>query len=174
MHETAARRLAVSWLPCTRCESTTLRLPTGSTHHHHSLKPRLGAPSLPCHTRSTSSSTRWVARQTRDSYARDAKVAGLKSRAAWKLLEINEKHHLFRRGDTVVDLGYAPGSWSQVAVNRTQPEGRVVGIDVVPAQPPKGVSTLQGDFLSPRIREEVRGFVTVSYTHLTLPTKRIV
>ena len=108
---------------------------------------------------SSSSSTRWKARQSRDSYTRDAKVAGLKSRAAFKLLEINEKHRLFKRGDTVVDLGYAPGSWSQVAVNRTSPGGRVVGIDMIPAQPPRGVSTLQGDFLSPAIREEVRKFV---------------
>ena len=113
----------------------------------------------PLRLASSSSSTRWKARQTKDSYAKEAKVAGLKSRAAWKLLEINEKHHLFARGDTVVDLGYAPGSWSQVAVNRTQPGGRVVGIDVIPAQPPRGVSTIQGDFLSQAIRDEVRAFV---------------
>ena len=86
-------------------------------------------------------------------------MAGLKSRAAFKLLEINNKHRLFKQGDTVVDLGYAPGSWSQVAVNRIQPGGRVIGIDVIPAQPPKGVSTIQGDFLSPNVREEVRRYV---------------
>lgn len=108
---------------------------------------------------SSSSSTRWKSRQFQDSYAKEAKVAGLKSRAAFKLLEINDKYRLFKRGDTVVDLGYAPGSWSQVAVNRTQPGGRVVGIDVIPAQPPRGVSTIQGDFLSPEIREEVRRYV---------------
>jgi 21S rRNA (uridine2791-2'-O)-methyltransferase len=108
---------------------------------------------------STSSSTRWKARQSRDTFAREAKVAGLKSRAAFKLLEINEKHRLFKRGDTVVDLGYAPGSWSQVAINRTQPGGRVIGIDIIPAQPPRGVSTIQGDFLSEEVREEVRRFV---------------
>jgi 21S rRNA (uridine2791-2'-O)-methyltransferase len=108
---------------------------------------------------SSSSSTRWKARQSRDTFAREAKVAGLKSRAAFKLLEINEKHRLFERGDTVVDLGYAPGSWSQVAINRTQPGGRVIGIDIIPAQPPRGVSTIQGDFLSEEVREEVRRFV---------------
>jgi 21S rRNA (uridine2791-2'-O)-methyltransferase len=58
-----------------------------------------------------------------------------------------------------VDLGYAPGSWSQVAINRTQPGGRVIGIDIIPAQPPRGVSTIQGDFLSEEVREEVRRFV---------------
>lgn len=109
---------------------------------------------------SSSSSTRWKSRQGRDSYAKEAKVAGLKSRAAYKLLEINEKHRIFRRGDTVVDLGFAPGSWSQVAVNRTSPGGRVVGIDVIPAQPPRGANALQGNFLSPEIREEVRKFVS--------------
>ncbi|KAI5364144.1 putative ribosomal RNA methyltransferase FtsJ domain-containing protein [Septoria linicola] len=108
----------------------------------------------------SASSTRWKSRQGKDSYAREAKVAGLKSRAAFKLLEINEKHRLFRKGDTVVDLGFAPGSWSQVAVNRTSPGGRVVGIDVIPAQPPRGANALQGNFLSPEIREEVRKFVS--------------
>ncbi|EMF12744.1 FtsJ-domain-containing protein [Sphaerulina musiva SO2202] len=109
---------------------------------------------------SSSSSTRWKSRQGRDSYAREAKVAGLKSRAAFKLLEINEKYKLFRMGDTVVDLGFAPGSWSQVAVNRTSPGGRVVGIDIIPAQPPRGANALQGNFLSAEIREEVRKFVS--------------
>ncbi|KAK3616644.1 2' O-ribose methyltransferase [Elasticomyces elasticus] len=109
---------------------------------------------------SSSSSARWKTRQANDSYARDAKVAGLKSRAAFKLLEVNAKYRLFRPGDTVVDLGYAPGSWSQVAFNRTSPGGRVIGIDVIPAQPPRGVSTLQGDFLSPAIRAELRNFVS--------------
>lgn len=59
-----------------------------------------------------------------------------------------------------MDLGFAPGSWSQVAVNRTSPGGRVVGIDVIPAQPPQGANALQGNFLSPEIREEVRKFVS--------------
>lgn len=109
---------------------------------------------------SSSSSTRWKTRQTNDAYAREAKVSGLKSRAAFKLLEINDKHRIFHRGDTVVDLGFAPGSWSQVAVNKTSPGGRVVGIDIIPAQPPRGANALQGNFLSPEIREEVRKFVS--------------
>lgn len=108
---------------------------------------------------SSASSTRWRARQAQDSAAKAAKVAGLKSRAAWKLLELDERHRLFRPGSTVVDLGFAPGSWAQVAAARTRPGGRVVGLDVLPAMPPPGVSTLQGDFLSPAIREEVRRFV---------------
>jgi 21S rRNA (uridine2791-2'-O)-methyltransferase len=55
--------------------------------------------------------------------------------------------------------GYAPGSWSQVAVERTKPNGRIVGIDIIPAQPPKGVSTIQGNFLSDGVREQVKLFL---------------
>ncbi|CAI6335278.1 unnamed protein product [Periconia digitata] len=108
---------------------------------------------------SSSSSTRWKSRQGNDFFAREARVQGLKSRAAFKLLELNEKHKLFKPGQTVVDLGFAPGSWSQVAVNRTAPNGRVVGIDLIPAQPPRGVSTIQGNFLSPTVQAEVRAYV---------------
>ncbi|CAK7267224.1 2' O-ribose methyltransferase [Sporothrix epigloea] len=60
----------------------------------------------------------------------------------------------------VVDLGYAPGSWSQVAVERTKPTGRVLGIDLIPAQPPRGVSTIQGNFLAPTVRQMVKDFLT--------------
>ncbi|KAF2088590.1 FtsJ-domain-containing protein [Saccharata proteae CBS 121410] len=108
---------------------------------------------------SSSSSTRWKNRQGRDRFAKEARVAAWKSRAAFKLLEMNEKYRLFRAGNTVVDLGYAPGSWSQVAINRTSPNGRVVGIDIIPAQPPRGVSTIQGNFLSPAVQAEVRAYV---------------
>lgn len=128
----------------------TFRQLEPGAHHQHQ----------PQRLASGSSSTRWKARQGKDVFAREAKVAGLKSRAAFKLLEINERYHLFRKGDTVVDLGFAPGSWSQVAVNRTSPGGRVVGIDIIPAQPPRGVNGLQGNFLSAEIREEVRKFVS--------------
>ncbi|KAF1916224.1 FtsJ-like methyltransferase-domain-containing protein [Ampelomyces quisqualis] len=108
---------------------------------------------------SSSSSTRWKSRQGKDVFAREARVQGLKSRAAFKLLELNERHRLFKPGQTVVDLGFAPGSWSQVAVHRTKPNGRVIGIDLIPAQPPRGVSTIQGNFLSTAIQDEVRAYV---------------
>ena len=108
---------------------------------------------------SSASSARWKTRQTTDPYTKSSKLTALKSRAAYKLLEINEKHKLFRAGQSVVDLGYAPGSWSQVAKNRVGESGRVVGIDVIPAQPPRGVSSLQGDFLSEGVQGLVREFV---------------
>jgi len=114
---------------------------------------------VPSSRRSSSSSTKWKSRQGRDFFSKEAKVQGLKSRAAFKLLELNGKHKLFKPGQTIVDLGFAPGSWSQVAANRTAPDGRVIGIDLIPAQPPRGVSTIQGDFLSPVIQDEVRAYV---------------
>jgi 21S rRNA (uridine2791-2'-O)-methyltransferase len=73
--------------------------------------------------------------------------------------QINDKYHIFTPSQTVVDLGYAPGSWSQVAIAKTAPNGRVLGIDILPVQPPKGVSTIQGNFLSPAVQEEVRAYV---------------
>ncbi|KIV83501.1 hypothetical protein PV11_05522 [Exophiala sideris] len=105
------------------------------------------------------SSKRWTDRQRGDSFARAAKVQGLKSRAAFKLLQINDRYRLFKPGMTVVDLGFAPGSWSQVAIDMTKPRGRVLGIDLIPVQPPKGVSTIQGDFLSPDVQAEIKSFL---------------
>ncbi|KAH6608829.1 hypothetical protein Trco_002175 [Trichoderma cornu-damae] len=74
-------------------------------------------------------------------------------------MPIDAKYKLFKSGQTVVDLGYAPGSWSQVAVERTRPHGRVIGIDLIPAQPPRGVATFQGDFLSPMVQKLVKDFI---------------
>ncbi|CAK3906963.1 rRNA methyltransferase 2, mitochondrial [Lecanosticta acicola] len=161
-------RLPAAFHRATKCDNAVLRQPTHLANPNTIEPVRTHLPPSPtsnlsrhyASSSSSSSSTRWKSRQSRDSYAREAKVAGLKSRAAYKLLEINEKHHLFRRGDTVVDLGFAPGSWSQVAVNRVSPGGRVVGIDVIPAQPPRGANALQGNFLSEEIREELWKFVS--------------
>ncbi|KAI7760097.1 hypothetical protein LZL87_007390 [Fusarium oxysporum] len=103
----------------------------------------------------SSSGSRWKQRQGRDAYARGAKVQGLKSRAAFKLLEMDSKYKLFKgSGQTVVDL---------VAVERTRPNGRVIGIDLIPAQPPRGVATFQGDFLSPVVQEMVKNFILESH-----------
>ncbi|KAI5462741.1 FtsJ-like methyltransferase-domain-containing protein [Mariannaea sp. PMI_226] len=117
-----------------------------------------------CFCRCASSTSRWKQRQGKDAFARDAKVQGLKSRAAFKLLEIDAKYKIFKgHGRTVVDLGYAPGSWSQVAMERTRPHGRVIGIDLIPAQPPRGVTTFQGDFLSPNVQALVKNFIIESH-----------
>ncbi|KAI1125155.1 23S ribosomal RNA methyltransferase [Nemania abortiva] len=121
----------------------------------------------------SSSNSRWKQRQGKDFFAREAKVQGLKSRAAFKLLEMDSKYKLFKRGQTIIDLGYAPGSWSQVAVERTKPNGRVVGIDLIPAQPPKGVSTIQGDFLSPLVQNMVKEYLVEFVQRRSTPTREV-
>ena len=93
------------------------------------------------------SSTRWLQRQLNDPYVAAAKRQGYRSRAAFKLIEIDDKHHLLRSGEVVVDLGAAPGGWSQVAAQRVMPGGRVVAIDLLAMDPLPDVVTLQGDFL---------------------------
>ncbi|KAG7043832.1 ribosomal RNA large subunit methyltransferase j [Colletotrichum scovillei] len=100
--------------------------------------------------RASSSNSRWKMRQGKDFFAREAKVQGLKSRAAFKLLEMDAKYKIFRKGQTVVDL---------VAVERTKPNGQILGIDIIPAQPPKGVSTIQGNFLSPDVQGMVKDYL---------------
>lgn len=81
-----------------------------------------------------------------DAWVQRAKREGWRSRAAFKLMEIDERDHLFRPGQIVVDLGAAPGSWSQVAAERTQPDGRVFALDLLPVEPMPGVHFIQGDF----------------------------
>ncbi|KAF5099209.1 hypothetical protein DV451_003079 [Geotrichum candidum] len=106
--------------------------------------------------KSSASSKRWNARQHRDKYAIEARVEGYKSRAAYKLIELDTKYRLFRPNQTVVDLGFAPGSWTQVAVEKTKPDGRVVGLDILPCRPPPGASAIQGNFLSAGVQEELK------------------
>jgi 23S rRNA (uridine2552-2'-O)-methyltransferase len=92
------------------------------------------------------SSKQWLRRHVTDSYVRKARAQGYRSRAAYKLLEIDARENLLRPGMTVLDLGAAPGGWSQVAAAKVQPGGRVVAIDLLPIAPISGVTVLQGDF----------------------------
>jgi 23S rRNA (uridine2552-2'-O)-methyltransferase len=94
-------------------------------------------------------STRWLQRQLNDPYVEEAKRRGYRSRAAFKLAEIDDKHHLLRPGARVVDLGAAPGGWSQVAAKRIGERGRVVAIDVLDMEPIAGVEFARIDFLDP-------------------------
>jgi len=91
--------------------------------------------------------SKWMYERQRDYYFREAKREGYRSRAAYKLKQINDRYHLIHRGDVVVDLGCAPGSWSQVAAELVGPEGTVIGIDLEPVEPIPGVAILQGDML---------------------------
>jgi 23S rRNA (uridine2552-2'-O)-methyltransferase len=94
----------------------------------------------------TKSSRAWLQRHVSDPYVRRAKDQGYRSRAAFKLLEIDAKDRLLRAGMRVVDLGAAPGGWSQVAAQRVGAGGRVVAIDLLEMAPLPGVTVLRGDF----------------------------
>ena len=94
----------------------------------------------------TSSSNRWLERQLNDPYVRRAKAEGYRSRAAYKLLELDERFGLLKGVKSVIDLGIAPGGWSQV-VRRISPKARVAGIDLLPTDPIEGVTILEMDFM---------------------------
>ena len=101
------------------------------------------------------SSTRWLERQLNDPYVRRAKAENYRSRAAYKLLELDERFGLLRGVKAVVDLGIAPGGWSQV-VRRRAPQAKVVGIDLLPTEPIEGVSILQMDFMDEEAPERLK------------------
>jgi len=96
-------------------------------------------------------STRWLQRQLNDPYVAAAKREGLRSRAAFKLMEIDDAHGLLKPGQCVVDLGAAPGGWSQVAAQRVKAsgDGRVIAVDLAEMEPIAGVDFLQLDFTEP-------------------------
>ena len=94
----------------------------------------------------TASSTRWLERQLNDPYVRRAKADNYRSRAAYKLLELDERFGLLKGVKSVVDLGIAPGGWSQ-AVSRRVPGAKIAGIDLLPTDPIEGVTILQMDFM---------------------------
>src|SRR5690606_25984161 len=95
----------------------------------------------------TASSTRWLERQLNDPYVRQAKAEGYRSRAAYKLLELDDRFGLLKQARRVVDLGIAPGGWSQV-VRKRAPAARIVGIDLLETEPIEGVTILQMDFMA--------------------------
>jgi 23S rRNA (uridine2552-2'-O)-methyltransferase len=92
------------------------------------------------------SSQRWLTRQAKDPYVRRSKAEGYRSRAAYKLLELQQKDKLLRPGMCVVDLGAAPGGWAQVAAEAVGPRGRVLALDVLPMGAIDGVEVITGDF----------------------------
>ncbi len=108
------------------------------------------------------SSKRWLERQLNDPYVARARREGLRARAAYKLIEIDDKHRLLKSGARVVDLGAAPGGWSQVAAKRVglaHGRGRVVAIDLLEMAPIAGVDFVRRDFLDPRAPEEIKALL---------------
>jgi 23S rRNA (uridine2552-2'-O)-methyltransferase len=120
------------------------------------------------------SSTLWLERQLNDPYVAEAKRQGWRSRAAFKLLQLDERFHFLKRGARIVDLGCAPGGWTQVAVARAGERGTVVGIDVLPTDPVPGATLLQLDFLAPEAPERLAallgGRADVVLTDMAAPT----
>ncbi len=103
------------------------------------------------------SSGRWLAEHESDQFVRAARRAGYRSRASYKLLEVQRKFDLLQPGQVVVDLGAAPGSWSQVAAGIVGASGRVIALDVLEMLPIPGVVCLQGDFTEAKTLEELLG-----------------
>ena len=101
----------------------------------------------------------WVLEKKRDYYYRMAKRENYRSRASYKLKQINEKFHIIKTGNSVIDLGSAPGGWSQVAVELTGDTGTVISIDIDPMKPIKGVKFIQGDMLLPETIEKIEAVI---------------
>ncbi len=102
------------------------------------------------------SSTLWLQRQLNDPYVARAKQEGFRSRAAFKLIEIDERYHFLKSGQKIVDLGAAPGGWSQAAAQRigsAEGRGRIIGIDLLPVEPLRGAEFKVMDFLDPAAPE---------------------
>ncbi|MEJ5310244.1 MAG: RlmE family RNA methyltransferase [Anaerolineae bacterium] len=101
----------------------------------------------------------WRKQQRKEEYFQKAKQEGYRARSAYKLLQIQEKFHIIRRGDVVVDLGAAPGSWSQVTAKLVGDKGRVIALDLQAIEPLPGVTTLQGDMTDPAVQAQVIALV---------------
>lgn len=102
------------------------------------------------------SSKRWLQEHFRDPFVKKARSEGYRSRAAFKLLEIHQKDKLFQPGMTVVDLGAAPGGWTQVVAEILGDRGQIVAMDILPMEPLPGVKILQGDFTEPEVFDNLQ------------------
>jgi 23S rRNA (uridine2552-2'-O)-methyltransferase len=107
------------------------------------------------------SSKLWLERQLNDPYVARAKREGFRSRAAFKLTEIDDKHHILKKGGRIVDLGAAPGGWSQIAAKRVgaPAQGRVVGIDLLEMEPVDGVEFVVLDFLDANAPDKIKAML---------------
>ena len=120
------------------------------------------------------SSTEWLARQLNDPFVAEAKRQGYRSRAAFKLIQLDERFHLLGPGKRVLDLGCAPGGWTQIAAPRVGAAGAVVGIDLLTADPIPGATMLTGDFTAPdiaaRLKELLGGPADLVLSDMAAPT----
>jgi 23S rRNA (uridine2552-2'-O)-methyltransferase len=123
--------------------------------------------------RRKASSTDWLARQLNDPFVAEARRRGYRSRAAFKLVQLDQRFHLLKSGAHVVDLGCAPGGWTQIAVERVGARGRVVGVDLSPTDLIPGAMMLEGDFRDPgmaaRLREALDGAADLVLSDMAAP-----
>ncbi len=106
--------------------------------------------------RKKSSSRRWLDEHHSDAYVKQARDAGYRSRAVFKLAEIQKKDRLLKPGITVVDLGAAPGGWSQYAAEVMQARGRIIALDILPIEPMAHVEVIEGDFREQAVLEKLQ------------------
>lgn len=114
------------------------------------------------------SSRRWMHEHLNDEYVKKAQKEGYRCRAVYKLLEIIEKKHIINKGDTVLDLGAAPGGWSQVAVKITGKSGQVIATDILPIEEINGVNFIQGDFTEQSVYDELMNLIKGSSIDIVL------
>lgn len=101
------------------------------------------------------SSQQWLARQRKDEFVQKAKAEGYRSRAAYKLLELQDKYKIIKQGDVVVDIGAAPGGWSQIAAKLAGNKGYVLAIDILPIEQIENVDIIKGDFTEESVYQEL-------------------
>ncbi len=118
--------------------------------------------------KATKTSKAWMKEHVNDFFVKQAKKEGYRSRAAYKLLEINDKDHLLKPGMSVVDLGAAPGGWSQVAANKVGKKGKVIALDLLAVDPLPGVTFLQGDFREEAILAVLKNYLLDSKLELVI------
>lgn len=118
--------------------------------------------------KASKTSKTWMKEHVNDFFVKQAKKEGYRSRAAYKLLEINDRDHLFKAGMTVVDLGAAPGGWSQVAANKVGKLGKVIALDLLETDPLPGVTFIQGDFGEDAILTELKNSLQDSKLELVI------
>lgn len=116
----------------------------------------------------TPSSKRWLAEHEADHYVHEARRLGYRSRAVFKLKEINERDRLLKPGMTVVDLGAAPGGWSQLARPLLGPKGRLVALDILPMEPVPQVEFICGDFREDSVLQQLEGLAAEQSVDLVL------
>jgi 23S rRNA (uridine2552-2'-O)-methyltransferase len=116
----------------------------------------------------SASSSRWMKEHFDDKYVLEAQKRGLRSRAVFKLEELNKLDKLIRAGDTVVDLGAAPGGWSQLAAELVGENGRVIACDILPMDPIAGVAFLQGDFREEAVLNALLDYIGESKVDLVM------